>query len=309
MDCCWDFGFVAVSRIGATSIALPKLPLTKHHLVGSTRRVSIATCSRVELVRPVEPRTISHVIFDFDGTVSWLRRGWPDLMTELFVEQLPASLSSSAQLREQLREDVLRLNGKPSLNQMLRFGERMQELGRPPADAESLLAEYLRRLAHMVRHRVDQLSTGEAKRSDFVVRAVIPLLEALQARGLTLVILSGTAEPEVKHEAELLGVAPYFREHIYGATSSSFSKKSVIDRLLLDEKIAGSQLLSFGDGPVEIRFTKAVGGLAIGVASEESAGGPGTGDRVKRELLIEAGADVIIPDYREADALISMFLR
>jgi hypothetical protein len=27
---------------------------------------------------------ISHVVFDFDGTLSWLRHSWPEIMYELF---------------------------------------------------------------------------------------------------------------------------------------------------------------------------------------------------------------------------------
>ena len=43
----------------------------------------------IEFARPVSPRPrISHAIFDFDGTVSWLRHGWPEIMRELFREYL-----------------------------------------------------------------------------------------------------------------------------------------------------------------------------------------------------------------------------
>src|ERR1051325_5888664 len=51
------------------------------------------------------------------------------------------------------------------------------------------------------------------------------------------------------------------------------SKRAVIERLLREEKIGGAQLLSFGDGPVEIRLTKEFGGLAVGVASDEEMNG------------------------------------
>ena len=122
---------------------------------------------------------------------------------------------------------------------------------------------------------------------------------------LKLIILSGTAEPDVKREAELLGLTPYFAEHIYGSTPGlDFSKKQVIDRIIHEEGILGSHLLSFGDGPVEIEFTKAVGGLAIGVASDESAHGSGVIDEDKREHLIRAGADAIIPDYQNVQPML-----
>jgi len=63
-------------------------------------------------------------------------------------------------------------------------------------------------------------------------------------------------------------------------------------------------LLSFGDGPVEIQVTKRVGGLAVGVASDEEVNGSGKMDAQKQVLLKDAGADVLIPDYRDASVLI-----
>ena len=49
------------------------------------------TCwTSVELPRPLEPRPeISHVLFDFDGTLSLIRQGWPEVMVPMFVEALP----------------------------------------------------------------------------------------------------------------------------------------------------------------------------------------------------------------------------
>ena len=38
---------------------------------------------------------ISHVVFDFDGTLSWLRHGWPEIMLRLFREHLPRRAGES----------------------------------------------------------------------------------------------------------------------------------------------------------------------------------------------------------------------
>ena len=64
----------------------------------------------------------------------------------------------------------------------------------------------------------------------------------------------------------------------------------------------GHELLTFGDGYVEIENTAAVGGLAVGVASNE-AERQGI-DAWKRQRLIEAGAAIIIPDFREYEVLL-----
>ncbi len=65
----------------------------------------------------------------------------------------------------------------------------------------------------------------------------------------------------------------------------------------------GSALLGFGDGYVEIANVKAAGGVAVAVASDE-AGRSGRADPWKRDRLIGVGADLVIPDYRDGEALL-----
>lgn len=252
---------------------------------------------------------LSHVIFDFDGTLSWLRNGWPDVMTGLFAGFLPLEMRADERVRAQLRRDILALNGKPSIYQMRRFHDYALGFKVTTPAPDDLLELYLRRLDETLQERIGRLVRREASAEQFVIAGAFPILDELRTRGLKLIILSGTAEPEVKREAVLLGLRPYFGEHIYGATPGlNFSKKQVIDRIMHEEGIEGSHLLSFGDGPVEIEFTKAVGGLAIGVASDERAHGSGIVDEDKRAHLVRAGADAIIPDYQDARAVLESIL-
>ena len=131
------------------------------------------------------------------------------------------------------------------------------------------------------------------------------MLELLLARGLTLYLASGTDEPCVKAEAELLDVVRYFGPRLRAQEDyQNFSKKMVIDRILRDHAISGEHLLAFGDGYVEIENTKTVGGLAVAVASDEAHNGSGNIDPWKRQRLLGVGADVVIPDYRDAEALL-----
>lgn len=251
---------------------------------------------------------LSHVIFDFDGTLSWLRSGWPDVMTELFLEFLPNEHATSSTVRLQLRREILSLNGNPSIHQMQRFHELAPQFDASSPEPESLLKLYLDRLSAAVRRRVDSLTRGEASPETFVIAGAFTLLEELRLRRMRLIILSGTAESEVKLEAALLNLQPYFGQHIYGSTPGKFfSKKDVIDRIIREERIEGSHLFSFGDGPVEIEFTKAVGGLTIGVASDERSNGSGVIDEDKRAHLLRAGADAIIPDYRNTRWILETF--
>ena len=85
---------------------------------------------------------------------------------------------------------------------------------------------------------------------------------------------------------------------------SLIDDRAVIERILRENKIPGAQLLAFGDGYVEIENTKGVGGLAVAVASDEAHNGSGRMDEWKRRRLLGVGADVVIPDYRDAAALL-----
>jgi phosphoglycolate phosphatase-like HAD superfamily hydrolase len=130
------------------------------------------------------------------------------------------------------------------------------------------------------------------------------MLEEMRARGVRCYLLSGTYEPYVLDEAEVLQVAEYFGG-IYGGQDdpASFSKKHFMDQLVAEQDLDQNEFVSLGDGVTEIVETKLAGGIAIGVASNEATR---TGiDERKRELLIQAGADIIVPDFLEHQELVA----
>jgi phosphoglycolate phosphatase-like HAD superfamily hydrolase len=262
----------------------------------------------VEFSPGFSPRSgITHVLFDFDGTLSLIREGWPAVMVPMFVEMLPPLASEAEEVRRELcLDDIMRLNGKQTIYQMIQLAERIKERGGVPRDPLWYKHEYLRRLEIRIAHRVEALRSGAAKKDDFLVFGARPLLEMLRRRGLSLYLASGTDEDRVKAEADLLGLTQFFGRHIYGALDDykQFSKKKVIERLLAENSIPGRQLLSFGDGYVEIENTKEAGGLAVAVASDEAQNGSGRIDEWTRRRLLQVGADVVVPDYRDAAALL-----
>ncbi len=254
---------------------------------------------------------ISHVLFDFDGTLSLIRQGWPEVMLPMFQEMLPrVPGDTEPEVREMLWEDMMRLNGKQTIYQMIQFAERVKERGGIPQEPLGYKHEYLRRLNQRIQHRIEGLQTGRLQPDDLLVFGARPLLDLLRARNLPLFLASGTDEQYVKQEAELLELTPYFGPHIYGALDhyQNFSKKMVIDRILRENQIPGAQLLSFGDGYVEIENTKEVGGLAVAVASDEAHNGSGQMDEWKRQRLFGVGADLVIPDFRDAKPLLNLIL-
>ena len=262
----------------------------------------------VEFAPHFQPRSrISHILFDFDGTLSLIRQGWPDVMVPMFVEMLPALPNETDADRSRIAwDDIMHLNGKQTIYQMIQLADRIRERGGQPREPLWYKHEYLRRLEIRIRARLDGLRNGSIRPDDLLVFGSRQLLEKLVSMGLSIYLASGTDEPFVKEEARMLDVDRYFNGKIYGALDDykKFSKKIVIDRILHENAVPGEQLLAFGDGYVEIENTKSVGGLAIAVASDEANNGSGRMDEWKRKRLLGVGADVVIPDFRDAPVLL-----
>jgi phosphoglycolate phosphatase len=238
-------------------------------------------------------------LFDFDGTISLIREGWQSIMYSYFSDVL-ADVSpheSREQVEAVVRDFVDRLTGKQTIYQCIYLAEEVERRGGKSEDPLVYKQEYNRRLLKHIEHRVNALKSGQ-DREEFLVPGSMELLESLRERGVVLYLASGTDHEYVVEEATALGVSSYFNGGIFGALDDyeNFSKEQVIRDLVLPEIASGEALLGFGDGYVEIENVKAAGGVAIGVASNEKDR-QGI-DAWKRDRLIQAGADVIIGDFR-----------
>jgi phosphoglycolate phosphatase-like HAD superfamily hydrolase len=265
----------------------------------------------IEFTRTFEPRAIRHVLMDWDGTTSLSRGGWANIMATLYAEHLPrVAGESDVTRREYARVELMTLNGKPTIHQMVHLVELVQRRGGTPESAEHYHDEFQRRLGDAVRARFDRVRQEPPGTDSLLVRGVRALFETLRTRGITLTLATGSVLHEVRRETELLDVARYF-DAMHGPDSlddRSFSKRTIIAELLRERGADGSTLLAFGDGAVEIAETKAVGGIAIAVASDEENHGSGRMDPAKRETLLAAGADGVIADFHRAQQIVEALI-
>jgi phosphoglycolate phosphatase-like HAD superfamily hydrolase len=265
----------------------------------------------MEIVNPaIRRHRFRSVLFDFDGTLSLIREGWPQVMIPMMVEELQQTPTreTTEELTAAVEEFVMRLNGRQTIYQMMQLADEVRRRGGIPRQPLEYKHRYHDLLMQRIEGRLAALAEGRAKPEDWTVPGSHALLAELRRRGLTLYLASGTDLKYVRREAELLGLTSFFGEHIYGALDEyqNFSKKMIIDRILHDHQLHGAELLGFGDGFVEIEEIKGVGGVAVAVASDEVRR-EGVNDW-KRQRLIRAGADLVIGDYRDADRLLAYLL-
>lgn len=264
--------------------------------------------THIEIIHAeVECGHIRFALFDFDGTLSLIREGWQAVMVPMMVEVLQRETSTtetSEELTRIVREYVDRLTGKQTIYQMIQLCEEIAKRGGTPRDPLEYKYEYLERLWERIKWRVEGLKNGSIHPDDMLVPGSRHLLENLKQRGVRMYLASGTDEFYVLDEAAALKVNHYF-EGIYGAIDDykRFSKALVIQHIIVTHSLSGREFVAFGDGYVEIENTKAVGGIAVGVASDEVRR-EGINEW-KRNRLIGAGADMIVPDFREQEQLVA----
>ena len=252
-------------------------------------------------------RPIRAAFFDFDGTLSLLRRNWQDVMIPMMVEILldTGTQETTEELFALVEEFVMRLNGRQTIYQMMQLADEVRRRGSQPLEPLAYKHRYHDRLWTEVSQRVESVRTGQTPADQMTVPEAHRLLDQLRQCGLQLVLASGTDLAYVRDELAVLGLDHYFGEHVYGALDDykKFSKALIVQQMISDLGYRGEEIVGFGDGFVEIQEVKRVGGLAIGVASDEVQR---RGINAwKRQRLISAGADVIIGDYRHQDTLLA----
>lgn len=265
----------------------------------------------LEIIRPASAASAKVVLFDFDGTLSLVRSGWMQVMVPMMIEVLAELHTGETEdeLRQVIEGFVWRLTGMETIYQMIALAEEVSRRGGTPLDPLLYKKRYLDRLWDVIHGRVEELRNGTGSPDRYLIPGTRRLLESLKARGLSLYLASGTDEIFMQEEARLLDVTRYFDGGVYGALDDyrSFSKRILVQRILGLPEVRGAHLLGFGDGYVEIEEVRQVGGVTVGVATDEPA--CLTVDQWKRQRLIGVGADYIIPNYLCHDTLLETLFR
>jgi len=286
--------------------------LIYEHAIVTIIRDMLSDLWGMEIIKyPAKGSTVKSALFDFDGTISLIREDWQNVMIPYFIQVLMES--SKDESMEEIKMIVIdfvdKLTGKQTIFQCIKLDEEVVKRGGTKTNPLEYKNEYLSRLNEKIKYRLSSLDNKTVEPSQYIVPGCVEFIKKLKELGIKLYLASGTDEQDVIREAKLLGVYEYFDGGIYGAKDNitECSKELVIAQILKENEIAGNELVLFGDGYVEMELAKDIGGYTVALATDEVRR---FGiNEWKRKRLIDAGANVVIPDFSNAKIIIDFLIR
>ncbi len=215
-------------------------------------------------------------------------------------------------LNEKIEILIKKTTGVQTIIQMVEMCHLITDFGY--VKAEDMLTPqeykelYANKIRAVVKRKIGRFSSGALQLEDFTMKGALPFVQNLRDKGVTVYLASGTDQTDVMHELEQFGYSHLFNGGIFGSVGDTENdpKKLVMQTIrkrILKEGgvLERGDCVVFGDGPVEIREGRNQDFVTIGLVSDEKQR-YGL-NLAKRERLILAGADFLIPDYSWAAEL------
>lgn len=256
---------------------------------------------------------IEYAVFDHDGTISVLREGWEAVMEACMIDAVTGGRDCGDidRIRNRCREFITKSTGIQTIQQMAMLVDIVRREGLVPEEEiltpQQYKAIYNKALMQHIEQRLRDVAEGRTPVEDATIAGSVNLLRTLAGAGVKIWLASGTDIDDVKHEATLLGYAGCFTGGIFGSVGDMKNdpKRQVLRKILASEGVDMRKTVIFGDGPVEMREARENGALAFGVLSDEKR--RSGWNEAKRQRLIGAGAEILIPDFSQ-HAQIAQFL-
>ncbi|MCI0495878.1 HAD family hydrolase [candidate division KSB1 bacterium] len=271
----------------------------------------------IEIIRSFDGSNLTTALFDFDGTLSRERDGWVNLMvatcSAAMVQAIPEI--SVAEAVEWVINDIEQTIGIPTYQQMKRLADEIRKRGGSSLSPQRYKDIYSDALTAMVKTNHQNLEQGKVKIETLRMPGATELLTELEKRfgKDALFLSSGTDIQPVQESVKILGYEKFFEDRIMASGSngnnSDCPKQRIIEKLIQERNLQPGQLLTFGDGVPEIEYTSKFGGIGVGMLSPDQSHYEHRGFftiEKKRKRLIEAGACLIVPDFRHASTLVEL---
>jgi len=275
------------------------------------------TGTNIEIIRPFDGRNITTVLFDFDGTLSRERDGWVNLMVAANSGAMAQAIPGMSVLEavEWVINDIEQTIGIPTYQQMKRLADEISNRGGSNLSPQRYKDIYNDALTSMVKTAHQRYLSGELEIEDLRVPGAIELLTELNRKfgKNALFLSSGTDIKPVKESVKILGYEKFFEDRIMASglngNHDNCPKQLIIEKLIAERNLQPGQLLTFGDGVPEIEYANRSGGICVGVLTPDKSHYENRGHftiEKKRERLIKAGANIVVPDFRDSSKLVAI---
>ncbi len=263
----------------------------------------------VEVIRrPKMDRRPTHAVFDHDGTLSTIRYGWEKIMAPMMVRAICGPKifepSGGKGIVEKVNEYIDRTTGLQTIAQMAGLEEmvRHYSLNSVVLDAAGYKQIYNDQLMALVNSRLQPLIEGHLTFADLEVKNATRLLIDLKwEAAVEMHLVSGTDQADVEREASLMSYGSMFKSINGSVGKIEVEAKAIILKRIFDSIQGAPSVVVIGDGPVEIREGAKIGAFTIGVISDEVR--RHGRNEAKRKRLVDAGADVLVPDFSDLKAV------
>jgi phosphoglycolate phosphatase-like HAD superfamily hydrolase len=257
----------------------------------------------IEVINPPHHRPVVAAV-DFDGTLSLVRMGWQVVMHDVMKRALAPYHPHLDRIDAEISSYIARSTGQPSIIQMAWVDEHVHLYGGPHHGAQHYLDEFSDAMRERIDTRIATMTTTQAADHHMILGART-FLQRLTDYGVHIALISGTEHHHLIRESKALRIDHFFDAGIYGpgGHAPGFTKAEAMAALVERYALIPGQLLSVGDGPVEISAGKSLDGYCIAVASDEESG---TLDLHKRTHLLHAGADAVVANFASIDTIAAL---
>ena len=261
--------------------------------------------NNIEFIISPSPTNIRAIIFDFDGTISTLRHGWEAIMENYMYEMITGNTEIiNNELMNEIKSYIDQSMGIQTIYQMQWLKEKATLKNKTKIlDIWEYKTGYNDKLMEVVREKTKKLISKELFPKDFRIINSKEFIKDLYNLGHKLFIASGTDHDDVINEMKVLEIFEFF-EDVKGAPTKKIAcpKEAIVKHLMEDLNYKGNEIAIIGDGKIEIEIAVRINGKAIGMATEETY--QLEVNKRKRKKLIEAGAHIIVPHFKDKEAII-----
>lgn len=261
-----------------------------------------------EIIRPAAGMRFKAAMFDVDGTVNTIRQDWHSIIVPIFADALATAEPNAP--RERLEKEALdllnRTTGQPTVIQCGYLDEMVVGRGGRHVDPEIYFQKFITEQHRIIEPVHAGLADGTIPPENYRVPGCRWFVDKLESLGIRCYLASGSPYKDVMEEAHLLELDTAFSGSIRAFDPENGwndPKQQQLEEILATG-VKPEEIVCFDDAFYMVKMLKRVGGYAVGIASDEKRR-HGV-NAAKREVLLNAGADVIVPDFRDMQGLLHL---